>query len=43
MTDEEFHHLAKDLKLIAIPGLVLLAKLTGKSRGFRALPDINQV
>jgi GNAT superfamily N-acetyltransferase len=44
MTDEEFHHLAKDLKLIAIPGLVLLAEIDGKVIGVSvALPDINQV
>ncbi|MDD5675123.1 MAG: hypothetical protein PHC61_13220 [Chitinivibrionales bacterium] len=43
MTDEEFHHLAKDLKLIAIPDLVLIAEVDGKIAGISvALPDINQ-
>lgn len=44
MTDEEFYHLAKDLKMIAIPELVLLAEVDGKVVGVSvALPDINQV
>ena len=42
-TDEEFHHLAKDLKMIAIPELVLFAEVDGKTVGVSlALPDINQ-
>ena len=43
MTDEEFGHLAKDLKLIAIPDLTLIAEVDGKIAGVSlALPDINQ-
>jgi hypothetical protein len=44
MTDDEFHHLAKDLKLIAVPELTLIAEVEGKIAGVSlALPDINQV
>ena len=43
MTGEEFRHLAKDLKLIAIPDLTLIAEVDGKIAGVSlALPDINQ-
>jgi hypothetical protein len=42
-TKEEFFHLAKDLKLIVIPELALLAEVDGKAVGVSlALPDINQ-
>jgi hypothetical protein len=42
-TDEEFLHLAKDLKMIAVPELVLFAEVDGKTVGVSlALPDINQ-
>jgi GNAT superfamily N-acetyltransferase len=43
MTDREFDHLAKDLKMIIDPGLCLLAEVEGKPAGFSlALPDLNQ-
>ena len=43
MTDDEFHHLAKDLKMIAVPGLIFIAEVDGKITGVSvALPDINQ-
>lgn len=42
MTDEEFMHTAKDMKLICDPDLVLIAEAYGKDVGFAmALPDIN--
>jgi hypothetical protein len=44
LTDEEFHHLAKDLKMIAVPELVLFAEVDGETVGVSlALPDFNQV
>lgn len=44
MTDEEFDHLAKNLKLIVDPNLVFIAEVEGKLAGFSlALPDFNQV
>jgi hypothetical protein len=44
LTDEEFHHLAQDLKMIAVPELVLFAEVEGKTVGVSlALPDFNQV
>jgi hypothetical protein len=44
MTDDEFHHLAKDLKMVAIPDLALIAEVDGKTAGVSlALPDFNQV
>jgi GNAT superfamily N-acetyltransferase len=43
MTDAEFDHLAKDLKLLAEPELVLIAEVAGETAGFSlALPDINE-
>jgi hypothetical protein len=43
LTDEEFHHLAQDLKMIAVPELVMFAEVEGKTVGVSlALPDINQ-
>jgi GNAT superfamily N-acetyltransferase len=43
MTENEFNHLAKDLKLILNPDLVLIAEADGKPVGFSlALPDANQ-
>ncbi len=43
MTEAEFLHLAKDLKLLVVPELVLLAEVEGKVVGFSmALPDINE-
>jgi GNAT superfamily N-acetyltransferase len=42
-TDEEFKHLAKDLKLIVNPDLVFMAEVDGKVVGVSlALPDLNQ-
>jgi hypothetical protein len=43
-TDAEFEHLAKDLKMIVAPELVLIGELDGKPVGFSlALPDINEI
>ena len=43
MTDDEFRHLAKDLKMIAVPDLIFIAEVDGKIAGVSvALPDINQ-
>ncbi len=43
MTDEEFDHLAKDLKKLVVPELVLIAEIDGEPAGFSmALPDYNQ-
>jgi len=43
-TDEEFDHMAKDLKLIVNPDLVLIAELEGKPIGFAlSLPNINEI
>ncbi len=42
-TDEEFYHLAKNLKLIVDPRLVFIVELNGEPIGFSlALPDINK-
>ena len=42
-TKEEFYHLAKDLKMIAVPELSLVAEVEGKVVGVSlALPDLNQ-
>jgi GNAT superfamily N-acetyltransferase len=44
MTDAEFHHLAKELKVIAMPDLLLLAEVNGEPVGFSmTLPDLNEV
>ena len=44
MTEEEFDHLAKNLKKIVEPDFVLLAEVEGDPAGFcMALPDINLV
>ncbi len=44
MTDAEFHHLAAQLKMIAIPDLLLLAELDGEPVGCSiTLPDMNEV
>jgi len=44
MTDEEFDHLAKNLKQIVDPHMVFIAEVDGKPAGFSlALPDFNQV
>jgi hypothetical protein len=43
-TDAEFEHLAKDLKMIVEPSLVLVGELNGKAVGFSlTLPDINEI
>jgi len=43
MTDEEFDHLAKDLKPIVDPDLVFIAEVNGEPAGFSlTLPDYNQ-
>jgi GNAT superfamily N-acetyltransferase len=43
MTDEEFHHLAKDLKPTVDPDLAFIAEFDGKPVGFcLTLPDYNQ-
>ena len=43
MTDEEFSALAKDLKPVVIPGLVIIVEFKGEPIGFSlALPDLNQ-
>ena len=43
MTDAEFRHLAKHLKVIANPGLLLLAEVDGEPVGFSmTLPDLNE-
>jgi GNAT superfamily N-acetyltransferase len=42
MTDAEFSHMAKQLKPVAVPELVLFAEVGGKLAGFvLALPDFN--
>lgn len=44
LTDDEFNHLAKDLKLIIDPDFVLVAEQAGKLVGFGlALPNFNEV
>ena len=43
MTDHEFEHLAKDLKMILDPDLCYIAEVDGEIAGFAlSLPDINQ-
>ncbi|MFB0515747.1 MAG: N-acetyltransferase family protein [Candidatus Neomarinimicrobiota bacterium] len=43
MDDEEFVHMAKDLKLLVDPGLVYFAEVGGKVAGFSLiLPNINE-
>jgi GNAT superfamily N-acetyltransferase len=43
MTDAEFAHMAKDMKQIVDPNIVLFAEVDGEPVGFSlALPDINQ-
>ena len=43
MTDKEFKHLAKDLKMILDPDLCYIAEVKGELAGFSlSLPDINQ-
>jgi hypothetical protein len=43
MEPEEFRHMAKDMKMILDPELVLIAEVGGKPAGFAlTLPDVNQ-
>ena len=43
MTTEEFRHMAKDMKPIMDPNLLLIAEVQGKTAGFAlCLPDVNQ-
>lgn len=44
MTEEEFQAVAKDLRPIVIPELVIFAEVKGKPIGFAlSLPDLNQI
>lgn len=44
MTDREFDHMARDLKKVVDPDLVLIAEVDGEPAGFSlALPNLNQV
>lgn len=44
MTAEEFRHMAKDMKSIVDPNLLLIAEVRGEPAAFSlALPDVNQV
>lgn len=44
MTDDEFDHLAKNLKMIVDPHMVFIAEVDGEPVGFSlALPDLNLV
>lgn len=43
MSDEEFRHMAKDMKSILDPNLLLIAEVRGEPVAFAlALPDVNQ-
>ncbi len=43
MTDDEFEHLAKDLKAVIDPRLTLIAEVNGEPAGFSlCVPDINE-
>lgn len=44
MDSEEFRHMAKDMKMILDPALLLIAEVKGQPAGFAlSLPDVNQV
>lgn len=44
MTDEEFRHMAKDMKQIVDPRLLYIVEVKGETAGFGlCLPDVNQV
>jgi GNAT superfamily N-acetyltransferase len=44
MTEEEFAYVAKDLKAIADPRVIIFAEINGKAVGFgMSLPDLNQI
>jgi len=43
MDNDEFRHMAKDMKMIVDPNLVLIAEVNGEPAGFAlTLPDVNQ-
>jgi GNAT superfamily N-acetyltransferase len=43
MTDQEFRHLAKDLKQVVDPDMCIIAEVQGRVAGFAlAVPDLNQ-
>ena len=43
MDSKEFHHMAKDMKAIVDPNLLLIAEINGEVVGFGlTLPDVNQ-
>jgi hypothetical protein len=43
MDEEEFKHMAKDMKAVVDPELILIAEVRGEVAGFSlALPDVNQ-
>ena len=43
MTDEEFHHMAKDMKQLVVPQLLLIAEVKGDPVAFAmTLPDVNR-
>ena len=43
MTDEEFHHMAKDMKQLVVPELLLIAEIGGDPVAFAmTLPDVNR-
>ena len=43
MTDDEFHHMAKDMKQLVVPELFLIAEVRGEPVAFAmTLPDVNR-
>ena len=43
MTDDEFHHMAKDMKQLVVPELFLMAEVRGEPVAFAmTLPDVNR-
>lgn len=43
MTDDEFHHMAKDMKQLVVPDLFLIAEVKGEAVAFAmTLPDVNR-
>ena len=44
LTDDEFNYMAKDLKAVVNPELIVIAELNGKPVGFgMSLPDLNEI
>ncbi len=44
MTEEEFNYVAKDLKMVVDPRIIIIAESKGKPVGFgMTLPDLNQI